>query len=73
MHVEDGVGKCLEQRRADEAHESGKTDEPYVPNAEFFGQLTVVRVARWRRAVIEDESLDSGAFGAEKTWRVRLV
>ena len=45
MDVEDAVRKRVEQRRADEAHEAGETDELDAARAQQLGQRAIVGVA----------------------------
>jgi len=45
MHIEDGLGKRLHERGAQEAHEAGQADEIHVPGAELGDERAVVVVA----------------------------
>ena len=45
VYVENGVWERLQQRRADQPHVAGQTDEANVPRAQFSDDCAVVIVA----------------------------
>jgi len=61
VHVEDAIGKCLEQRGADEPHEARETHEGHAARRELAGEGAIEGVAAGKRAVIDDHRLDAGA------------
>ena len=73
VDVQDGVGERLEQRRADEPHETRKANEDGTARPQFLDEPPIVVVARGELAMVDDEGFDSGLGGAREAGRRRLV
>jgi hypothetical protein len=73
VDVHDPIGKRLEQRRADQPHEAGETDERDVSRAQLARERAIVVVARGKVARQHDERLDTGGLRACESGRLSAI
>jgi hypothetical protein len=59
VDIQDGIREHLEQRTADEAHVTRKTDEPDVARLERGGDRSIVVVARPERTMVDVAGFDA--------------
>jgi len=73
VDVEDSVRERVDERRAQQAHESGQTYQADVALLQLLYQRAVVVFARRERFVVEDQGLDVGRARMIEAGRIGLV
>jgi len=73
VHVKDPVGERIDQRLADEPHETGKADQIHRARLEQIGQRAIVRRSIPILARAEVRGLDTCRTGAQQTSGIRPV
>lgn len=59
MNVENAVGERVDERCADQTHETGETHEANISGAQLVREGLIVGFARWRRSVRKADGLET--------------
>ena len=73
MDIENAVGKRLDERRAQQAHEAREADERHAALLQRRDDGKIERLARRVALVVDVQRLDAGRAGALEAGRVRPV